>query len=242
MPVDRFYLEDPLNTHTEVFLEGAELHHLAHVMRVKEGELVELVNGKGAFAEAKVRSLDKKKGVLFIEKTHKTASLPPQILLAVPLLRPSKLEWIVEKGTELGVDAFLFYSSEKGDKKDLSAHQIDRLHTLAVSAMKQSGRLFLPHFEILAHFSELFQKNLSILYGDTRSSASPLDAIPFPVLFVTGPESGFSSKELNLLETNGLGVSLSPHILRAETAPLAAATLLSWKKIILDTSKYNNNA
>jgi Uncharacterized protein conserved in bacteria len=61
MPFNRFYLENALEANSQVSLEGSELHHLAHVMRVREGEHVELVNGKGSLAEAKLISLDKKK-------------------------------------------------------------------------------------------------------------------------------------------------------------------------------------
>ncbi len=232
MPFDRFYLPSPFDDNESVSIEGAELHHLAHVMRVKVGEEVELINGKGTLAKAKLISLEKKRALLSLENVTKTKASPPQILLGIPLLRPSKLEWIVEKGTELGVDSFLFYPSELGEKKGLTAHQLERLESLAISAMKQSGRLFLPHVEILAHFQDLFKKECSFLYGDTRPSAVPFEHISFPALFISGPESGFSKKEYILLEQHGQGVQLNPSILRAETAPITAASLLGWKKLL----------
>jgi 16S rRNA (uracil1498-N3)-methyltransferase len=232
MPFNRFYLENALIANAQVSLEGSELHHLAHVMRVQEGENVELINGKGSLAQATLISLNKKKALLTIQKVEKTIPKLPQILLGIPLLRLSKLEWIVEKGTELGVDSFLFYPSELGEKKRLSPHQLERLESLLISAIKQSGRLFRPHLEILSQFTDLLKKEASIFFGDIRASSSPLEEVKFPVLFISGPESGFSKEEYSLLEKQGTGIQLNEHILRAETAPLTAASLLGWKKII----------
>ncbi len=231
MPCHRFYLPLSLDPQTEVYLEGTELHHLAHVMRVREGEEVELINGKGVLAQAKLIRLDKKKALFTIEKVFKIPAATPQILLGVPLLRPSKLEWIVEKGTELGVDSFLFYPSELGEKKGLSAHQLERLESLLISATKQSGRLFLPHIEILSSFQDLFKKEVFIYFGDTKTSCS-FEATNFPVLFITGPESGFSKQEYQVLQQQAQGVKLNEYVLRAETAPLTAASILAWKKCI----------
>lgn len=230
MPFDRFYVPSPLSSQT--VLEGAELHHLAHVMRVRVGETVELINGQGMLAKATVLSLDKKKALLAIEEiVSQEISSPPKILLGIPLLRPSKLEWIFEKGTELGVDAFLIYPADFSDKKTLSQSVLERLHILMISAMKQSGRLFLPSLTVLSQFSHLFQTRATILYGDTRKGAQKINTFSFPILFITGPESGFSQNEYTLLEEKALGVQLNEHTLRAETAPLTAASLLAWHKL-----------
>ncbi len=233
MPLDRFYLPAPLKLGSEVFLEETELHHLVHVLRCQVGETIELIDGKGSLAKGSICSIDKKRALLRLDALQKQPASPPQILLGVPLLRPSKLEWIVEKGTELGVDSFLFYPSERGENKEPSAHQFQRLTTLCIAAMKQSGRLFLPHLEKLAHFSDLFKKEASIFYGDPHVSSPSLPEELFPALFVTGPESGFSENEYALLKSKGEAILLSEHVLRAETAPITAASLLGWKKILL---------
>ena len=230
MPFDRFYLDDPLQQTREAHLESSELHHLAHVMRIKEGEEVELVNGRGTLAHAKVISIGKSRAELKIEKSTTLPSNPPQILLGIPILRPSKLEWIVEKGTELGVDAFLLFPARLSEKKEVSSSSLERLHTLMISAMKQSGRLFLPHLEILSSFTKLFDRETKVLFGDTRNSKT-IQKFEFPILFVTGPESGFSKEEHDLLDEKGIGIHLNENILRAETAPLAAASLLGWNKL-----------
>ncbi len=227
MPQNRFYVDDPLLPNSRPFLENNEWHHLVHVMRMQEGEEVELVNGKGTLAVAKVAALEKRRAQLHVLHATKENQKPPQIILGIPILRPSKLEWIIEKGTELGVDAFWIYKSELGEKKGIP---IERLSALTIAAMKQSGRLFLPHIELLSDFSELFRTEATIFFGDAQGGAL-LENLSFPTLFITGPEGGYTAKERAMLLEKGKRVRLNPHILRAESAPIAAASILSYLNI-----------
>jgi 16S rRNA (uracil1498-N3)-methyltransferase len=188
---------------------------------------VELVNGQGALAKARIRDLDKQLAALeILSSTH--FHRPASISLAVPLMRPAKLEWVVEKGTELGADAFIFYRADLSEKDSLSEHQIERLRHLSISALKQSGRLYLPSFEVAASLVPLFSRDARFLFGDVRP-AEPLTPEPTtrPTIFVTGPEKGFSPSELALLEKRAKGVRVNPNILRAETAPIAALSILA---------------
>lgn len=193
-------------------------------MRVRTGEQVELVNGRGVLATAEVMSITKQNAVLKILHRTETPIQPPRHILAIPLMRPSKLEWIIEKGTELGADAFWLYPSEKSD---LSNNQMERLNTIAISAMKQCGRLDLPALQILAHFEDLFKFPYTYLFGDTRQASPSITPTKEPVVFITGPEGGFSKNEIALLETKAKGVRLNKNILRAETAPIAAIAILN---------------
>ena len=144
-------------------------------------------------------------------------------------MRTSKLEWVVEKGTELGIDTFLFYRATHSEQEELFPRHMERLRTLAIAALKQSGRLYLPSFEIVPNLTSLFVQEALCLFGDIQAE-QPIDLkslrqIP-AVLFITGPEKGFSPEEIALLGHKGQGVRLSAHILRAETAPIAAASIL----------------
>jgi len=144
-------------------------------------------------------------------------------------MRASKLEWVVEKGTELGANAFLFYTAVHSEKDELSSNQLERLRYLAISALKQSGRLYLPSFEIVPDLSALFVKEARFLFGDPRAKDrfefASLKGTP-EIVFVTGPEQGFSAEELAVLDKYAKGVRLSANVLRAETAPIAAASML----------------
>lgn len=226
MPADRFFIEDPLVNGTVVTIEGPEQHHL-RVMRVAVGETVELVNGKGALGIGRLEVLDKKSAELKIEKvSHEPSPLKP-IFLAVPLMRPAKLELIVEKGTELGADGFLFYPAEHSEKEGLSANQIERLRHLSISALKQSGRLHLPALQILTGIKEIFKVGALVFFGDVAKEAPRLTPVDESIIFITGPEQGFSQNEEKILREKCKGVRINANILRAETAPIAAAAILA---------------
>lgn len=216
MPAERFYFNGELRG--VLTLDGTEFHHLAHVMKIRPGEQVELVNGRGALAIVEVASVEKREATLKILSVSTTPLSPPSRILAIPLIRPSKLEFIIEKCTELGADAFWLYPA---DKDALSPHQFERLSHIAISAMKQCGRLDLPEIKVLSCFEEIFNAPYTYLFGDTRPEAKPLKAEEKTV-FITGPEGGFSDKELTALDAKAQGVRLHKNILRAETAPIAA--------------------
>jgi 16S rRNA (uracil1498-N3)-methyltransferase len=222
MPAERFYLDADLQG--SLTLMGTELHHLAHVCRIRPGEEIELVNGRGTLAKAVVLTIDKQKATLEILSSSQIELPPRSKILAIPLMRPSKLELIIEKCTELGADAFWIYPAEHSEKGGLSAHQLERLRYLAISALKQCGRLDLPDIQILSSFNEIFQPTYTYLFGDTRPSAATLICQEKTVV-ITGPEKGFSKKELYILDQKGHGVRLHKNILRAETAPIAAIIL-----------------
>jgi 16S rRNA (uracil1498-N3)-methyltransferase len=98
MPIDRFYVEGPLTP--TITLKEAEFHHL-RVIRIELGEPVEIVNGQGALAKAKLISLDKKSATLELSDIQNHPRPPYRLILAVPLMMTSKLELVAEKGTEL---------------------------------------------------------------------------------------------------------------------------------------------
>jgi 16S rRNA (uracil1498-N3)-methyltransferase len=228
VPADRFFINAELRDCASVLLIGPEYHHLAHVMRLKVGEEVELVNGLGALGLGRVAEITNQGARIELLKVNEKEQQSPRIFLAVPLMRASKLEWIVEKGTELGAAGFLVYPAKYSEREDLSERQLERLHLLAVSALKQSGRLYLPAIESLPDMASLFVKEALFLFGDTHASdlISPSGLKTAQIVFISGPEKGFSEEELRLLEKKAKGVRLNPYILRAETAPIAAASIL----------------
>lgn len=222
MPAERFYVDTDFDG--IVTLEGPEHHHLAHVMRTRVGDEVEVVNGRGSLATAKVIAISRHEASLEILSSTKTCPIPSLLTLAVPLMRPAKLELVIEKCTELGADAFWLYPAQHSEKDELSPHQQERLNLIAISAMKQCGRLELPPLKLVNRFDELFTFSGTCLFGDTR----PKEKLKRPegqLLFITGPESGFSEKELKSLDVKAKGVRLHHNILRAETAPIVAAVI-----------------
>jgi 16S rRNA (uracil1498-N3)-methyltransferase len=229
MPAHRFFVDTNLAPNEPCFLLESEHHHLSHVMRMAEKEMVELVNGKGSLAVAEITRIGKHKTELFIQSVDTKPSQLPRLGLAIPFLRPSKLEWILEKGTELGVDEFLLYPAIHSETKIPSAHQLERFHTLIISALKQSGRLFLPQLSILPNLTSILQRSGSLFFCDPKAQTHSPKATSHPMIFITGPERGFHENELKTLKDKKIeGIQLSPHILRAETAPIVAAAQMQW--------------
>jgi 16S rRNA (uracil1498-N3)-methyltransferase len=219
MPADRFFTPSPLKD--PLILEGEEFHHLAKVMRIRVGETIEIVNGQGEFVEAEVVSLDKKAQLKIV--SHRKTPPPSQnIFLAQALTRPSSLEWIVEKGTELGVTEFWLFPGDRSEKKEISSSQLHRLETIIINALKQCGRLYLPKIVLKPPLEKWEKPSGSLFFGDL-SSKMPLKG-PFEktVIFFIGPEKGFSSEEAQLLNKfHAKGITLHDNILRAETAAIA---------------------
>lgn len=222
--MERFYLRQLFQLNQLVYLKDTEHHHLK-VMRTRVGEEIELVNGEGAVAKARVESIEKEHTTLQILDVKQLGESAQKIFLGIPLMRPSKLEWVIEKGTEIGADAFYLYPADNSTQDSLSDHQIERLGNIMVSALKQSKRLYLPHLEILPHLESLLKKEAQIYFGDTRVDAPPFVKSNGNTLFITGPESGFSKDEVAVLSQHGKGVRLNSNVLRAETAPLVALSL-----------------
>lgn len=218
MPAERFYIDAELKN--SVSLSGQERHHLIDVMRARIGDEIELVNGKGSLAKAKISAITKRDATLEIFDLTETAAPIPRLNLIIPLMRPSKLELDIEKCTELGADAFFLYAAEYSEKKELSENSRERLKNIAIASMKQCGRLDLPPIHHL-RFDQILDLPGTLLFGDPRKETAPKQ---FQGLLniITGPERGFSPKELKKLEEKGVGIKLHKNVLRAETAPIAA--------------------
>lgn len=223
---ERFYKEGVFEG--RVSLEGKEHHHLAHVMRISPGEEIELVNGQGAVAKGQVVQVGKERTeVAILSLAQQEAKAP--LILAQAAVRRSKLEWIVEKGTELGITEFWLYPAEKGEKSALSPADHDRLLAIRISALKQSGQLFLPKLLLKDPIKKWQDPLHDFFFGDVRKEAPPLLTLKGSFNgTVIGPESGFSDAEVSHLEAlKAKGASITSSVLRTESAAVAASTLLA---------------
>ena len=216
MPAERFYIDAGLDG--SLTLEGTEFHHLAHVMRARVGDSLELVNGKGSLASAKITALSKHNATLLVLSATTTPVPPPKIILAIPLMRPSKLELVIEKCTELGADAFWLYPAHHSEKESFPSIRTALPHRhLGDEAMRAARST--PH-PTLRPARRSLSVQLYLSFGDTREGKKITHHEK--VVWITGPEKGFSEEELKLLDQKAIGVKLHRNILRAETAPIAA--------------------
>ncbi len=234
MPAERYYYPSSLAESEEISLQDQEFHHLTRVMRGKIGDTIELVNGQGALAKAKIRTIEKRQAVLHIKSCHQDPPPSYSFILAQAIPKINRLDFIVEKGTELGMTHLWLFPGELSERKIISENQHHRLHSIAISAMKQCGSLWLPQIEIKSPIHEWKSVDCPAFFGDVNPNAEPLikvlsrrDAAKKMIFFI-GPESGFTDREeKKLREIGALGVKLHPNILRTDTAPIVALGILT---------------
>jgi 16S rRNA (uracil1498-N3)-methyltransferase len=216
----------------EVFHLSPEPHHyLRRVMRVKPGEFITLFNE--AVGEWQAHFADEhalKKGLLTLshrENISESRNVRPRHALMLSLIRKTRLEWCMEKATELGVaDIFLCHS----DHSTFHHVSLERLHKILIEATEQSGRLAPP----LLHAPQPIRSYESMLQNDNWWITVPGSrAVGLPsgesLGFVVGPEGGWSPEEKNWFEASGFQLmGLGPFILRSETAALKALSLTPW--------------
>lgn len=232
---ERYYYPGALIEHTPLFLEGVEFHHLVHVLRGKVGQPIAVVDGLGSLAEGFILSIDKKKASFELTSIYREPPPPLTCILAQALPRLNRLDFIVEKGTELGMQQLYLFPGENSERKTLAPAQIERLENILVAAMKQCGRLFLPKIKILPAIKQ-WQKNdfsLPLFFGDLSPQAPSfqqalLNSPAKKAIFCTGPESGFTADEEVFLRSCGAeGVKLHANVLRTDTASLVALALMT---------------
>lgn len=215
-------------------LEGTEGHHLVRAIRISVGEEVVIVNGLGVKALASVVATKRSSAdleILSLEK-GKEAAVPLYLVQALP--RPPRLDFILEKATELGATKIILFPGERSERRLLSEHQWQRCHNITISAMKQCGRLYLPELVWWPEMDRWHTYDGKGYFGDLTATAPRLlDAWTptlqgVPIAFCIGPEAGLSDHEESLLTARGWqGVKLHENILRTDTAPLVALAIMS---------------
>jgi len=235
MPQNRFYLDSPLTQGEHVVLID-QLSHL-RVMRKKQGQSVELVNGKNRLALAQIDSVSKNQAELTIMEAISYPAKMGRMILCQALCESNRLDLILEKCTEIGADEFWLFPGVLSKKTQVSAHGKKRMEAIVISAMKQSGRLDLPKISLMPELAKWEKENfLEKSYFGTLAERAPhlldLSKDEQSIQFFVGPPSGFTEDEERLLKSNGVqGVQLNRNTLRTETAAIVATTLL----IIVDS-------
>ncbi len=226
MPENRYYIPRSLQHGDTITVKNDEFHYLRNVMRKRIGDSVELINGMGILAVATVEKMLDKEAHLLVVEAEKKDSEVIELNLLLAILKPSHLEYAIEKGCEVGVSSFTLFGAKHSEKKALSDQYMKRLETIILSSTRQCGRLYMPTLHVVNKMEEGL-KGL-ILFGDLEAK-SPIQDIPLtsPVTLVIGPEAGFTKEEREILLAKGAkGVRLSKNTLRAETAAVCGSMLI----------------
>ena len=221
-----------------VRITGPLLQHLRASLRLQPGELLTVTDERGRRYRAEIAEVSI--GTL-IGRILDTTSAPPKtspsIVLAQSLLKGEKMDWVIQKATELGVARIapvLASHSVVRPRADRIEHQLARWQRIALAAAQQSERWSVPVIDEPATVPHLLSTSktaaVKILLAE-RSDGASLSNLPLhndgDVWLLIGPEGGWEEAEFRHMREQGfVGVTLGPRILRAETAAIAALTIL----------------
>jgi 16S rRNA (uracil1498-N3)-methyltransferase len=238
LPARRFFVEGVCETGASVEIGGSDARKILRVLRLNEGDAIEVVDSAGTLFAASI-SIDGTRvratldGAAVLAGDEESSVSPARFDLAQALPKATKMDFIVEKTTELGVGAILPFCSERTISRDAGATKVKRWRRLAMSAAQQCGRRSVPHVHAaLESFDALLER-----FGDYDSVLFAWELAPHAllrerlpdllrnarrVLIVVGPEGGFTHAEAEAARARGAAlIWLGPRILRTETAAMA---------------------
>jgi 16S rRNA (uracil1498-N3)-methyltransferase len=226
----RFYLPQSF-TAAVLKLTGNEAHHLSRVLRLKPGDEVQLFDGAGRLARARISALGSDEAELeILERLDESQSPRTRVTLATAVPKGERFDWLVEKATELGVDRLVPLLTARSVVNP-GETKLERLRRTIVEASKQCGRSRLMELTAPVRWNDLVTREFareSVWVADPsgEAGAGRLSGAGEQILVAVGPEGGFTTEELELATQHGAKlIGLGRHILRIETAALALAVL-----------------
>src|SRR5713226_9714309 len=220
----RFHVPDALKSGTTIALDAEERHH-ARVLRVREGEEVEVFDVLGKNYLARFESPDA------IHVLSETENREPRTEnhLATSIIQLEKFEFVLQKCTELGVRSFIPLITDRMEVRvERLRGKEERWRKIVLEAVKQSGRSRIPPIEPPARFEDAIARDGTKIIFDADAVPAATQQPSNPATLVVGPEGGFTERELQLARANAaIFQRLGPRRLRAETAAIAAVTIIS---------------
>lgn len=236
MALPFFYKEDINLAGTEVALDEDTSKHVVQVLRMKNGEQLQLTNGKGNLFITEIIDPDKKGCVVKILSANFQPASPKKITIAISLVKNAhRFEWFLEKATEIGVSEIVPLLCSRTEKQHF---RVERMKSILISAMLQSQQTWLPllhePLKYSAYVTHLKEENSAsnkfIAHCEKDEPRIQLFTFhPFSdSIVLIGPEGDFTVDEIELaLQNNFLPVALGKTRLRTETAGVVAVTILS---------------
>ena len=243
MRVTRLFIEQPFSANRSISFSEAQAHYLKNVLRMSLGDPVHLFNGRDGEWRSVIDRMSRRRCSAVLEEQVYEQKQAPNLWLIFAPVKRARIDFIAAKATELGVARILPVFTEF---TDVSRVNTQRLRSNAIEAAEQCGRLSVPKVnepENLTSIIEGWPGDRTLLYCDETGNGIGIgeylklamtDSRTAPTAFLIGPEGGFSSSELDLLEekNNFTAIDLGPRILRTETAAIAA--LSCWLSVLGD--------
>ena len=230
----RLYFPDKIQSDLSPHLSKEQTHYLKDVMRLKIGDKLSIFNTFGEW-RAVIESYEKNGAKIKIMEKVRDTDNEKNIWLAFSQIKQNPLNFLIQKGTELGVQKFFPILSERTIVREIN---IERIKKIIVEASEQSNRVSVPEInkpELLKKFLSQFPKNGSLIFCDINSNQNSLKNvlkrnIDVPICILIGPEGDFSSNERKMIihSNQTCSISLAKNILKAETAALSAITIVNY--------------
>lgn len=233
----RLHVDTPLARERLVPLPDPAAEHALRVLRLRAGDTVTLFNGDGNDYTGTLETSGRREACVRLHEVavvDNESALP--LVLAQAIARGDKMDWIVQKATELGVAGIVPLHTERSEVR-LDARRTEKRlahwHAVAISACEQSGRARLPHIaspctlQAWLHTLDDARMLRLALLPDAGIRPRDLAAGPHGALLAIGPEGGWGERDLALLRGAGFqGLNLGPRVLRTETAGVVALAAL----------------
>ena len=230
----RLYFSNKIQSDLVSHLTQEQSHYVKDVMRLKKGDYLSVFNEKGEW-NASIEDYEKEGVRIKVLKKVRDKDNEKNIWLAFSPIKQNLLNLIIQKGTELGVQKFIPVLSERTNVKEIN---IKRIKKIIVEACEQSNRISVPEItklETLKIFLSNFPKKGCLVFCDINCNKNDLKFFLSkkdlgPVCILVGPEGDFSENERKLIINleQSKSISLAKNILRAETAAIAAITLVNY--------------
>jgi 16S rRNA (uracil1498-N3)-methyltransferase len=242
----RIFLSPEQLASDELVISGNNARHLALVLRIEAGAPIEVLDGEGQKYTCIVKSSHKKEVIAeILNKEPYSVESPVAVTLCQGIARGEKMDLIIQKSTELGVNKIIPVITERSQVRN--TNKLDRWRKIAASASQQSGRDKIPEILEPQELKQLLiPPDIPLTKGRTKEGSLKLilsetykeqnlkkilkaEKSITQILLLIGPEGGFSKEEITRSVENGfLEVSLGPRILRTETAPIAVISIIQY--------------
>ncbi len=214
-------------------LSEGQSHYTKNVMRLKPGDKISLFNSFNGEWNASILTHGKDLTEFKVEKLSRPQEEQTNLWLAFSPIKKNPQDMMIQKTTELGIQKFIPLLCERSVVREIN---IERAEKIVTEASEQSNRISVPEIlkiENLENFLKNFPENGHLIFCDINSQSSNLKNIlsrKNPICILIGPEGDFSEKERQLIinHKKTISISLAKNILRAETAAVAATTILSY--------------
>ena len=226
-----FFFEENLLFTGSFSLSENSSRHIVQVLRMKEGEKIQLTNGKGYLLTAEITTAHKKSTEVTIVEKLEIPPPPNKITIAISFIKnANRFEWFLEKATEIGITDIVPIICHRTEKTHFRE---ERMKQILVSAMLQSRQVWLPDFAApikINEFIKTAEANHKLIAHCEEKDKKELKEFSFGAasrMILIGPEGDFTSEEIEeAIQHNFIPVSLGETRLRTETAALVAAVLL----------------